>query len=79
MGHLYKSNSSASCGLMSGGTNLYNGHIQSLSLLYQDLYKYNTSSFLFHPLVEVHSLPYASESELDTSEAKQVFSGPFTS
>ena len=59
---------------MSGGTNLYNGHI-----LYQDLYKYNISSFLFHPLVEVHSLPYASESELDTSEAKQVFSGPFTS
>jgi hypothetical protein len=62
---------------MSGGTNLYNGHIQSLSLLYQDLYKYSISFFLFHPLVEVHSLPYSYE--LDTSEAKQVFSCPYTS
>jgi hypothetical protein len=64
---------------MSGGTNLYNGHIQPLSLLSQELYKYNISSFLFHPLVEVHSLPYASESELDNSEAKQVFACPYTS
>jgi hypothetical protein len=28
---------------MSGGTNLYYGHIQSLSLLYQDLNKYSTT------------------------------------
>ena len=61
---------------MSGETIPYNSRTQPLSPLYQDLYKYDISSFLFRPLIVSRILPYSAEP--DISEAKQVFSCPYT-